>query len=406
MTIEKINHDYTVLNLGLACNSDNLKPLIDLGNQPLANSFHTLDENLKSFQLGLNHCLNCNHMQLPIAVNPKYLFEDYSYVSGTTKTLNEYFKSFVSSIEEKFPGKKLHVLDIACNDGSLLSIFKEHGHEVLGVDPAQNLRKYSLEKNIDVIVDFWSKDIAEKYKDTFDVIIAQNVLAHVSNPNSFLESAKISIKDTGLIAIQTSQYYMLKNSEFDTTYHEHHSFFCIESFEELAKRSKLNVYDAELVPIHGTSIVWYLSKTKKNTTINYKNLKLEEKKFTNPDSFNAFVKNTLDFKESLNTVVGKYRDKGFSVIGYGAAAKANTALNYAGVKLDFIIDDNPLKIGLYSPGMNIKVESINVLLEIKEPLLFVITAWNFADEIKQRILNVRVNSKDKFMIYFPDLTFL
>ena len=397
------NKDFTTLNNCLACESENISVLIDLGDQPLANSFHTNNDVLPHYSLGLNRCNDCNHMQLPIAVNPKYLFEDYSYVSGTTRTLNQYFKDFVISIENEFPDQKLRILDIACNDGSLLSLFKENGHDVMGVDPAQNLRKFSLEKGLDVIVDFWSKDIADEYKNQFDVIIGQNVLAHVSDPNSFLDAAKIAIKQDGIIVIQTSQYYMLKNSEFDTTYHEHHSFFCMESFEQLAKRSNLSVFDAKLVPIHGTSIIWYLSKSEKKVTETYKKLLEEEKKFTNLESFELFVKNTINFKKNINEMISKYRNDEFSIVGYGAAAKANTALNYAEAKLDFIIDDNPLKIGLFTPGLNIKVEAIEKLESIDSPILFIITAWNFSKEIKERVLEVRNNTDDEFIVYFPNL---
>ena len=121
--------------------------------------------------------------------------------------------------------KKLSILEIACNDGTLLEIFQKRGHQVLGVDPAKNLRKFSKSKGLNIIVDYWDKKIPKKINKKFDVIIAQNVLAHVSSPKEFLDSIGECLKDDGIAAIQTSQYYMFKNFEFDTIYHEHHSFF-------------------------------------------------------------------------------------------------------------------------------------------------------------------------------------
>jgi 2-polyprenyl-3-methyl-5-hydroxy-6-metoxy-1,4-benzoquinol methylase len=397
---------YKALSRCVACDSERLKPLLDLVDQPLANSFHIKDEPLDKFPLAVNRCIDCNHIQLTVAVSPDLLFEEYAYVSGTTTTLIKYFNDYADLIEKKFNGAKLNILDIACNDGSLLAVFKERGHKVLGVDPAKNLRKISEQNGIDVIVDYWSESIAEKYKDSFDLIIAQNVLAHVSVPMEFLKAAYTAIKPSGLISIQTSQYFMLKNGEFDTIYHEHHSFFCLKSFSRLAKRCFLNVVDAQHANIHGGSMVWYLSKTNNLMTDNYKKLHDEEVTFINEVGFRKFKENSTAFKIKLNALCDEHLEKGYKIIGYGAAAKGNTVLNYCQIKLEYIIDDNPIKQGKFTPGLDIAVVPALELKNTSESLLIIIFAWNFAVEIRERIKRVRNNPNDKFLVYFPTFKFV
>lgn len=395
-----------VLSRCLACDSEHLIVLLDLGAQPLANSFHTKGVQLNKFPLAVSRCVDCNHAQLTVAVKPNLLFEEYAYVSGTTSTLIKYFNYYADLIESRFGGKKLKILDIACNDGSLLEIFKERGHQVLGVDPAKNLRKISEQKGIDVIVDYWSEDIAEMYKDSFDLIIAQNVLAHVSEPMKFLKAASTAIKQSGFISIQTSQYFMIKNSEFDTIYHEHHSFFCLKSFSRLAERCSMNVVDAQHADIHGGSMVWYLSKTNTKASDSYVEMCGEESKFINEAGFGKFKENVTAFKNKLNLLSNEYRTRGYKIIGYGAAAKGNTVLNYCQLKLDYIVDDNPLKQNKYTPGLDIIVVPAFELKQTSEPLLIIIFAWNFAKEIRERILSVRNNANDKFLVYFPEFKFI
>ncbi len=397
---------YQVLTRCVACDSEGLKPLLDLGEQPLANSFHTKDELLDKFPLAVNRCMDCNHIQLTVAVNPDLLFEEYAYVSGTTTTLMKYFNDYADHIEKKFKGVKLNILDIACNDGSLLKVFKERGHKILGVDPAKNLRKISKQNGIDVIVDYWSEDIAEKYKDSFDLIIAQNVLAHIPVPMEFLKAAYKAIKPSGLISIQTSQYFMLKNGEFDTIYHEHHSFFCLNSFSRLTKRCLLNVVDAHHANIHGGSMVWYLSKTNNLVTDSYKKLCDEEAKFINEEAFKKFKKNSMAFRNKLNSLSDEHLSKGYKIIGYGAAAKGNTVLNYCQLNLEYIVDDNPLKQDKFTPGLDIAVVPALELKNVSESLLIIIFAWNFAVEIRERIKRVRNNPNDKFLVYFPTIKFI
>ena len=259
----------------LCCGKENLDILLDLNEQPLANSYHDNSEELEKYPLGVNLCQDCYHIQLTDAVNPDLLFKDYLYVSGTTQTLKDNFKWFADYVVENHPVvNKLRgtgvssVLDIACNDGTQLDFFKEKGIATYGIDPAENLYELSS-KNHNVICDYFDSKLYEEgwplegYK-TFDIIIAQNVFAHNSNPKKFLEDCEKVMNDDSKLYIQTSQAEMILNNQFDTIYHEHISFFNINSFNELTKRTNLHLVDVIKTPVHGISYLFTLSKNSHN----------------------------------------------------------------------------------------------------------------------------------------------
>jgi len=206
--------------------------------------------------------------------------------------------------------------------------------------------------------------------------------------------------------IQTSQAEMIVNNQFDTIYHEHVSFFNINSFNELVKRTKLFLIDVIKTPVHGTSYLFVLSKINKKPYL-VKNLIDLEKSYglLNEKMYKKYQNKVNNKITEFKKVISFYKQNGYNIIGYGAAAKGNTFLNFADVKLDCIIDDNKLKQGLYTPGTNIEIKSINVLLNYKETekILFVPLAWNFFDEIKSRILKVRNNQNDLYVKYFPEI---
>ena len=334
--------------------------------------------------------------QLTYAVNPDLLFKNYLYVSGTTRTLQEYFRSFVDIVKE-YTDKKT-ILDIACNDGTQLDYFKEQGYNTFGIDPAENLFKLSSQKH-NIICDYLNRDSISKFNTKFDVITAQNVLAHNDHPKDFLLICKEHLNDDGYIFIQTSQALMVERNEFDTIYHEHISFFSMKSMEALAKSVGLNLVDIRLTSIHGTSFVFVLSKdmTKPSYEIEHELTQKDIEKYSK-----ACYKVSYDLYEKIIAL----GDKGYILVGYGAAAKGNTLLNFSKFKLDFIIDDNPLKHNLFTPGSRIPIVGIDKLQEISEDqkIAFVPLAWNFFDEIKYRVKQARRNDNDIFIKYFPEVT--
>jgi hypothetical protein len=254
-----------------------------------------------------------------------------------------------------------------------------------------------------VICDFWNEDAQKKLGVKFDVISSQNAFAHIPDPLSYLKLVKDSLKDRGLMFISTSQADMIVNDEFDTIYHEHISFFNIRSMAALARRAGLHLIDVIKTPIHGTSYIFVLSKSHSRFRVeNF--LAMEQAVGLYADeTYTAWAANTLRLVDELKVFVELYRNKGYVIGGYGAAAKGNTLLNFSKIKLDFIVDDNPLKQGTYSPGMHIPVVGIDHLNSYSptDKILFVPLAWNFFREIRQKILNKRNNENDKFLKYFP-----
>jgi SAM-dependent methyltransferase len=388
---------YKKLENCLCCGNSNLKFVLDLNSQPLANSYlKNVDDAEDVFPLGINYCVDCTHIQLTDAVDPDLLFKNYLYVSGTTKTLKDYFDWFVYLTKQYTTGRK--VLDIACNDGTQLDSYKSRGFKTYGIDPAENLYPLSS-KNHTIVCDYLNESSLQKLNTKFDIIIAQNVFAHNTYPKEFLEQAKSSLNEGGCIFIQTSQADMVKNNQFDTIYHEHISFFSVKSFCTLAKRAGLNVVDVIRTSIHGTSFVFVLSETLEDRS---ESLIAKEQQLSE-SVIESYVDNCKRITKETFNKVGELQSQGYKIIGYGAAAKGNTFLNFAKFKLDYIVDDNELKQGLYSPGSKIPIYSPDKLLEETDTICIVPLAWNFFDEIKQKVL-LRKKNNVIFLKYFPEVS--
>jgi len=391
----------------LCCGSKRLKLVLDLNEQPLANSFKkTAEEDEPTFPLCLNICEACTHLQLSHAVNPDLLFKNYLYVSGTSQTLRDYFDWFAKRTLEYFEIAPQTVLDIACNDGSQLNSFKALGLKTYGVDPAENLHPLSS-ANHDVVCDYFTDKYAYHYgSKNLDIIIAQNVFAHNSYPLEFLKQCKEIMHDKSRLFIQTSQADMIQNNEFDTIYHEHLSFFNSSSMSALAARAGLYIIDIQKTPIHGNSYLFVMTKTAGARPSVQSQLDQErEQGLQDMDTYLAYADHCYTIIGDLNSTLDHYRGLGYKLVGYGAAAKGNTLLNFGKTKLDMIIDDNPMKQELYSPGMGIPVVSIDALDSLGDTkVAFVPLAWNFFKEISSKIKTKRDQEGDVFIKYFPTVS--
>lgn len=405
-----MNGNYTELKECLACGSQYLTETLDLGDQPLANSYTKSKEDfLEVFPLKINRCANCYHVQLSAAVNPDLMFKDYLYVSGTSKTMLEYFDWFASFTKEyySFIGNKfgnLSVLDIGSNDGSMLDKFKNIGFDTTGIDPAENLYPESSKRH-NIICDYFNENSLDKLS-TYDIITAQNVFAHNYDPLTFLNNVKNVMHYDSLVFIQTSQANMILNNEYDTIYHEHISFYNIKSMQELCKRAGLFLIDVVKSHIHGISYTFIISKQDIRPNNIYNLIKVEElQKLYSDDTYDNYGNNCRNSKDKIFKIVEKYRTDGYKIIGYGAAAKGNTLLNFTKIKLDYVIDDNPLKCNHFTPGSKIEIVSKDILdlYSENDKILFIPLAWNFFKEIKNNIKNKRDNNNDKFLMYFPDV---
>lgn len=388
----------------VACGSNELELVLDLGKQPLANSYKLRKEDIQEeYPLAINRCEECHHVQLTHAVDPKLMFEDYLYVSGTSRTMHEHCETFAGFVHGAAQGKT--VLDVGCNDGTQLDYFKKLGYTTFGVDPAKNLHLLS-EKKHNVFCDYFTEEFAKNLTwvhNGFDVITAQNVFAHTADPLAFLRAAKMVMHDDSTLFIQTSQANMILNNEFDTIYHEHISFFNINSMDKLCKRAGLYLVGVEWMPIHGTSFIFIIRKVDDGRNVELLINEERSKGLYSPETYFRYANRCDEIVQQLKYECDFVRQGmiGWNVVGYGAAAKGMTLLNYAKLNLDFIVDDNPLKQGRFTPGSSIPIVSSDELDKLKDTTLFVPLAWNFFDEIRARIKSKRDHKYDRFITYFP-----
>jgi len=391
----------------LCCDKD-VDMLMDLGEQPLANNFHDKNSEYDVYPLRLMVCKNCYHCQLSHSVDPSILFKNYKYVSGTTKTGLIFFRQnaeYIIKYKNILRGK---VLDIACNDGSQLDFFKELGWETYGVDPAENICPIAQAKGHRIICDFWNENVALQLP-VMDVIVAQNVFAHTQHVCDFLKNCKHVMNENTSLFIQTSQKNMIVNGEFDTTYHEHISFFNTRSMNELTRRNGLTLNRVSESDIHGGSYIFEIKLSKDDTIYNVDACMQEEEcaGLYSDAIYEQFNMNAIHSVQNLKNQISEYKNNNneCKCIGFGAAAKGQTVLCYGDIELDYIIDENPLKIGEYSPKMDIPIVNLEYFQHEKhDKYLIVILAWNFATEIKQKIEKIKGNKKIVIIEkYFPDI---
>lgn len=408
-----MTNDSYYMDRCLCCNkSRTLLPYLDLGKQPLANGYHKEGDRQDRYPLGVQVCTACFHNQLTYGVNPRLMFDDYIYVSGTSSTLRDYFRQFVTNTLNGWKGKqsKPRILEIACNDGTLLEMFRERGCKVMGVDPAKNLVELCRQSNLDVKCEYWNKTSAEALvnkEGRFDIVIAINVLPHVPNPVEFMEACRMAVAPGGKIIIQTSQCDMFNNGEFDAIYHEHHSYFTVCSFGTLAYASGLEITAASKVPIHSMSFLMELRPMTGDGHCNqYYDLFEEENTngWHEVERYQEWASEAESKRKAFKALMEENRKAGRKLVGYGASAKANTVFNFFGVSLDYIVDDNDLKWNLYTPGRDMRIWSPSMLATEAQPLAIVLTAWNFKDEIVKKIKEIeRGKHEDYIVTYIPNV---
>ena len=389
----------------IACGSTDLVPVLDLNSQPLANSYkNTKHEIQEEYPLAINRCKHCYHVQLTHQVNPELMFKDYAYVSGTSKTQLEYFDWFVDKIVSRYGSTPHSVLDIGCNDGSFLNAWGGTGTATYGVDPAENLHSISSKHHTVHCGFFTGNEFKGKL---FDVITCMNAFAHNANQLELMKNVRERMHEDSLLFCTTSQANMILNGEFDTIYHEHLSFYNIKSARELGKRSGLNLIDVLKHPIHGTSYIFVFSKIKE-AKLKIEKLILEEENMGlyDSDTYVEYAEKCHSIANKFAETIRKYREEGLTIVGYGAPAKGNTLMNFANEGPDFIVDDNSLKQLKFTPGMSVPIHSPSYLTLNyfeKNKICFVPLAWNFYDEIKEKIRELRPKHlvKDVFIRYFP-----
>ncbi len=396
--------DATHVDRCRCCTGSRLTPVLDLGAMPLANDFRASGP-WPRYPLCLMVCLDCWHGQTSVTVPGEVMFTDYPYLSSLSGTFRNHCRRLVHAARDMVSAPRPAVLDIACNDGLLLSLFREAGCDVLGVDPARNLRTYTDRIGIPVENAFWTGDFAAGLGRQFDIITAQNVFAHVPDPSDFLAGCAACLAPGGVVLIEFPYCLeLVSRNAFDTIYHEHLSYFTARSFVNLVNRSPFYIADVALLPIHGGSIRFALRKKPGNHTPSVHGLVVLESVggLFDLGTYRRFRQRVMTNRWKLRELIAGMRSRGEKVVGYCAAAKGVVALNYFGVDLDYVVDDTPLKQGKLIPGRSIPIVSSEVLAKEPGRLNIALLAWNLLDEITARIHALR-GTGDNLVSYVPEV---
>lgn len=397
----------------LICNSILLESIIDLGEQPLANYFIDDTINVEKYPLHLYRCMICNHTQLNYLVNREILFKNYIYESGTSKTLRDYFSQLAERYTSLLKESNKTILELACNDGFQLDEFKKRGWKTYGVDPAINIVEKCIAKGHTVECKFWGKEKIEKISNiNFDLIVAQNVLAHVNNPITFLKECYNYMNENTLLVIQTSQANIFTSNQFDTIYHEHISFFTIKSMKRAVESIGCYLDNVYKTDIHGVSYVFEIRKGIFKKQLPLLEEEINQGLYTN-EIYQEYKMNIQLCKIKCLETIKEYKNKEYKIMGFGAAAKGNVFLNYIFdsqpniLAPEYLIDNSTAKHHKYTSGTNIKVKNEDIILEYNNSnILMIILAWNFYDEIVKRLqLFINTNNLNINMTiirFFPD----
>ena len=373
-----------------SCGNTDLKRVVSLGYQPLANNLLKKKESeCEFYPLELNYCPNCHNCQLSVSVNPKKMFSNYLYTSSTSKSFRKHFhdasKKYIKDF--KLSSKKSYIIDIGSNDGVALKPFQDLGFKkILGVEPAKNLSKLANKNKIKTVNCFLEMKNLKKIKKNADLILASNVFAHSDKLDEMAKCMLILLKNNGTIIIEV-QYLLntLKDLTFDNIYHEHYNYWSLTSLINFFKKFDAKIVKAERINTHGGSLRVYIKKDKKSKVDQSVNSLLkEEEKFglKNFSTYQKFGEKIYEIKKNVKKNVKDIKDKGKKIIGYGSPAKATTALNFFGIsnEIDFIIEDNNLKHGKYIPGVKIPIFNKSKVQDKNATIL--VLAWNFFNEIK------------------------
>lgn len=374
-----------------SCGSAALAPLLDLGRQPPANSLRKdVSEPLPSVPLQLCRCADCATVQLTETVDPGYLFRHYVWVTGTSRTAQDYSREFCRRLRDRVGRPKpLFVVEIASNDGTFLRRFQEAGDRVLGIDPAENIAAEASAAGIPTWAEFFDQRIASRVVAEYgiaDAAFARNVLPHVPDPLGILRGMAACVAADGVVAVEFHQAdAILDELHYDSIYHEHLFYHSLATMEHLLRRAGLIAFDLETSPISGGSLVVFCSKSERPASAALMARRAREATAgTNTlERWQAFSRQSAAHAGHLRKLVDEAIAGGARMIGYGASARSSTLLNFCGIghrHLLAIADRSSHKHGLLTPGTDVRILPPAEALALR-PDTVLLLAWNFRDEI-------------------------
>jgi SAM-dependent methyltransferase len=372
-----------------------LERVIELTPTPPANAFvksNRVEVEQSVFPLDIFFCKNCSHVQLLDVIDPKILFSEYVYVSGTAPLFVDHFRRYASDVVTQFtPKVGSLVVDIGSNDGTLLSFFKDAGVSVLGIDPAKKIVKEANRNGIETIEGFFNQSLAEKIlvsKGPASIITANNVFAHADDLEGIIQGVRSLLAPDGIFIFEVSYLAdVIEKTLFDTIYHEHLSYHSVGPLRRFFAQNGMNMFGAYRVDTHGGSLrgICQLADGPYSDDGTVSELITLEQihALHRVETFRNFARGIEVLKYELNTLLEQLKSDGKNIAGYGAPAKATTLMYHFNIGLDvvdFIVDDSPLKQGLYSPGRHIPIVS-SYQIEKQPPNFLLVLAWNFAEAI-------------------------
>jgi 2-polyprenyl-3-methyl-5-hydroxy-6-metoxy-1,4-benzoquinol methylase len=389
---------------------------VDLGHTPLSNSYlkKNMIKNEKKFPLHALICTKCMLVQLEEFENPKKIFSEYVYFSSYSKTWLKHAEEYVNKMTKKLNLNSDHlVIEIASNDGYLLQYFKKYKIPVLGIEPAKNIAKIAQKKKIPTITKFFGTKLAKEMVKSGkqpDLLLGNNVLAHVPKLNDFVEGLKILLKHEGIITLEFPHILQLINkNQFDTIYHEHFSYFSLITLKKLFEMHKLKIFDVEELNTHGGSLRIFVKHKDNNFEKERKSVKkiLEKEKMfglKKISTYTNFSKEVNSIRKELLNFLHKAKKDKKTVVGYGAPAKGNTLLNFCEINfelIDYTVDISPHKQKMYLPGSHILIKNPNEIFKTK-PDYVLILPWNLKKEIMVQMKDIH-KWGGKFVIPIPEV---
>lgn len=403
------------------CHKELKHIFIDLVNSPASNSFLThqqLSEPEVFYPLKVYTCHHCFLVQLDEFKKPDDIFNsEYAYFSSYSKSWLAHVKTYTELMISRFGfNADSRVVEIASNDGYLLQYFHQQKIQVLGIEPTANTARVAINKGINTIIDFFGVRLADELVAKgvkADLLLGNNVLAHVPDVLDFVGGMKILLKPTGIITMEFPHLMQLvDNNQFDTIYHEHFSYFSFHVVKQIFESQGLQMFDVEEIPTHGGSLRIYAThKNESSKTISDSvNILIEKEKIKDMTSlsyYDDFQQKASDVKLALTSFLIEQKKKGKKVVAYGAAAKGNTLLNYCGIKNDlivYVVDANPHKQNKWLPASHIPVVD-EAKLKADQPDFILLLPWNLQTEIMDQLGYVK-DWGAKFVIPIPQLQIL
>ncbi|MDP2664800.1 MAG: class I SAM-dependent methyltransferase, partial [bacterium] len=369
---------------------------LDLGSQPLANSFlkpEELNQTEKFYPLEVYFCTDCYLVQLVHVVDKSEMFRHYLYFSSGMPKVSSHWQEYARDVMSRFLAKEDLVVEAGSNDGVLLKFFKGAGFKVMGVDPAENIAKIAEERGVPTMATFFTEavasDIVKKYGQA-KAVLANNVFAHIDDHHGFCAAAKTLLAPQGVLVIEAPYLIdMFENLAYDTVYHEHLSYLAVNPLARLFKKSGLEIFDVKIVAAQGQSLrifVSHMGAYKVEDTVAKLLLKEDTLGLGSIDAYYVLTKRIELSKNRLLSLLGKLKSQGKKVYGYGAPAKGNTLLNYCGIGPDMVqyaLEDMPSKHGMLTPGMHIPVIT-RAFAEANPPDYYLLMAWNYKKTILEK----------------------